>query len=939
MTGGSAAESAIRAVLVAFAYYGTARLGYLGSAPHDFVTLWPPSGLMLGLLLITRRQQWFPILIGGLAGSVASDLRSDHTLPFALAAAAAHSIESLAAAGLISWRLRRRLTLESRRHVGEFVIGAVIVSNAFTAILGALVLHYLADFTFGTGWLAWWLGEGLGMLIVAPVLITGVRVLRRRGSVRLPSALEAALMISVLIVVAQLVTGQGPHWPIRPGLYATFPVLLWAGLRFGPAGSACAVVVLAAVTITNAALGVGPFSADSVSGVNGPLQTYLFLAVAGLTAMLPAAVVAERAHGSKREAETENRYRALVEAATDAIVTIDADSIIRFANPAVEEIFGYSPADLIGKPLTRLMAPEMAVRHHAQLGAYVATGQRHVSWRAAALPGLHRDGHEIPLEISFADRMENGQHVFTGIIRDITEKRQAERALHQAEDRMRFALEAARLGTWEIEFATGVALWSDSLVALHGMQPGTFGGTYAAFKEQIHPDDRAEVFEAIDTATRMHTDFNILYRSIWPDGSVHWFSGAGRTFYDVAGMPVRAAGIGLDVTELRLLEEQYRQSQKMEAIGQLAGGIAHDFNNLLTVIQAYGSMLSESLEPGSRRDDVGEILRAADRAAALTSSLLAFSRRQVIAPQPLRLSDSLREMQPMLRRVIGEHIDLVIVPGSDIGLVMADAGQIEQIVMNLALNARDAMPGGGRLHVMASNIVLREDFARVHVGTVPGAYVMLKVSDSGAGMDAETAAHVFEPFFTTKSVGKGTGLGLSTVYGIVKQSGGVIEVDSSPGRGATFTIYLRQIDDHVAELSPVKPTSAPTGTETILVLEDDASLRKLTCRILEKSGYRCLTAETPGKALEIAAKHDGHFDLLLSDVVLPEMSGPAVASQLTALYPHLLVIFMSGYTGDALSEGSMIELGTHFMEKPFTHFALLEKVREVLDERVTPDVA
>ncbi|MBI2222307.1 MAG: response regulator [Acidobacteria bacterium] len=511
------------------------------------------------------------------------------------------------------------------------------------------------------------------------------------------------------------------------------------------------------------------------------------------------------------------------------------------------------------------------------------------------------------------------------------DKYRAEAALRESEERTRFALNAASVGVWEADLRTGAVRWSEMLEALHGMAPGTFGGTFEAFLDRIHPDDRADVAKAIDEATRHHTDSNVLYRTQWPDGTTHWISEMGKTFYDDAGMPVRSAGIGLDVTERHMLEEQFRQAQKVESIGQLAGGVAHDFNNLLTAIQGYCELLASELGSDSRhQNDIAEIRHASERAAALTRQLLAFGRRQILEPRVLDLRDSLRGIEPMIRRLIGEDLDVVFHTSDEAARVKADPGQVEQVILNLALNARDAMPQGGSLLLEVTTADLDESYARRHVSVRPGRYVMLSVSDTGVGMHAETQARIFEPFFTTKPRGRGTGLGLSTVYGIVKQSGGNIWVYSEPGHGSTFKVYLPRVEETVDQPTSLPAPDILTGSETILVVEDEPGVRELVRKVLERYGYRVLVAATPVEALALGEQYNEPIDLLMTDVVLPEMSGRSLASQMVTSRPRMRVMYMSGYTENAIVHHGVLDADTPFLQKPFTPDALARKVRAVL---------
>jgi PAS domain S-box-containing protein len=398
------------------------------------------------------------------------------------------------------------------------------------------------------------------------------------------------------------------------------------------------------------------------------------------------------------------------------------------------------------------------------------------------------------------------------------------------------------------------------------------------------------------------------------------------------GQLVRVWGTQRDVTEQRHLEEQFRQSQKMEAVGQLAGGIAHDFNNLLTAILGNTQLLLRELPPGdSMHGDVEEIRKASERAASLTRQLLAYSRRQMLQPEVLDLNVVMAEMDKMLRRLIGEHIDLVAVFAPDLGRVRADPNQIEQVIVNLAVNARDAMPDGGKLTIGTANVDLDETFAEAHLGSVPGSYAMLAVTDTGVGMDATVRAHLFEPFFTTKEVGKGTGLGLATVYGIVKQSGGYISVYSEPGHGSSFKIYLPRIATP-AEPPAGAPKGGPApGSETVLVVEDEPAVLALSRRALESQGYVVLAASDANAALRVVERHGGMIHLLLTDVVMPGLSGRELADRLSAQRPGIRVLYMSGYPGDAVVQHGTLPLGSAFLQKPFSPDGLARKVRDVLD--------
>jgi len=443
--------------------------------------------------------------------------------------------------------------------------------------------------------------------------------------------------------------------------------------------------------------------------------------------------------------------------------------------------------------------------------------------------------------------------------------------------------------------------------------------------------DRARVSAALERGEAFQ-DLEIQGRR--RDGALIWVTVNLRPVKDAGGQVLHYEWSLADITERRQLESQLRQAQKMEAVGQLAGGVAHDFNNLLTVIGGRCYLMLAKLEPDDAlRREVELVRGAAERAARLTHQLLAFSRKQVLEPRVLELNETVAGIEPLLRRLIGEDIEIQVTRGADLGRVKADAGQIEQVILNLAVNARDAMPQGGRLALETANVAVDERTARRAPDLAPGSYVALSVTDSGHGMDAATRAQIFEPFFTTKEVGKGTGLGLATVYGIVKQSGGFIEVESEPGQGAAFKVYLPRVEDAVAAPEAARSSGARSGgSETVLLVEDDESLRTLAREILTVQGYAVLEAASPRDALRTHQAHSARIHLLLTDVVMPEMNGRQLADHLKVARPEMKVLFMSGYTGTALgSAAGMAEFTGQLLQKPFTPDGLTRRVREVLD--------
>ncbi|MCI0355841.1 MAG: PAS domain S-box protein [Acidobacteria bacterium] len=939
----------------------------------------------------------------------------------------------------------------------------------------------------------------------------------------------------------------------------------------------------------------------------------------------PSRVSQGKAAGPQRAVtalEGEGLFRSLAETASDAILTIDVHSTILFANRGVERVFGYAVAEVLGKSLTMLMPDYLRKVHESSLARYLKTGRKHIRWEGVELTALHRSGREVPVEVAFGEFRHGNSHVFTGVVRDISDRKQAEQLLREREERYHELIENAgdmifvhdlsgRFTTvnraiceatgytrdellhlniadllppgqvavtpaghnhpapteqlkqpYEMEIAgkhgrrihlevTARLLYEDQkplaiqgiarditerkraellqsalyriaeqsrsaaslqqlyaaihaiagelmdarnfYIALYDPSTQTISFPYFVDEEDVTPPVKLnvgrgltayvlrtgqpllatpEVFadlvrrgeaEEVGAASvdwvgvplkRGHETFGVLVVQSYTEGIRYGepekeiltfvsqqvagaierqrseealresesrfrslveravygiclssndgrFLGVNPALVEMLGyasegevlaldiardvyrdtgelrklrsealrtgridnvevewrrkdgqlITVRLKGrvvpgqlenpnmefITEDVTAQRSLEAQFRQSQKMEAVGRLAGGVAHDFNNLLTVITGYVELILRQLGPDDpMRREMGQINKAAERAALLTRQLLAFSRQQMLEPRVLQLNDVVTGIEPMLRRLLGEDIRLLTRLGHGLGRVKADPGQMEQVIMNLAVNARDAMPKGGELTLETSETLLEKSFAHDQPTVKPGRYVKLALTDTGAGMDAETLARVFEPFFTTKERGKGTGLGLSTVYGIVKQSEGYIWAQSKLGKGASFQVYLPQVETRVAP--PAEPEAARTaekpGSETILVVEDEEGVRSLVRHVLHRQGYNVLEARHAGEALMLCDRYRQTIHLLLTDVILEDVSGPELARRLVAARPRTKVLFMSGYTDDAVLRHGVQSAEAPFLQKPFSTHALARKVREVLDQPV-----
>jgi PAS domain S-box-containing protein len=647
-----------------------------------------------------------------------------------------------------------------------------------------------------------------------------------------------------------------------------------------------------------------------------------------LASTAAAALESTSLYGQVRQAE--EKYRSIFENTVEGIFQSTPDGRFITVNPSMARILGYeSPEEMV--------ATVTDITHQLYVDPERRAEAAHIQEERGILQGLEfeayrKDGEKIWLSLNRRSvRDENGAEIYReGSVEDITERKRAAEELRDSEKRYRDLVENAR-----------------DLIYSHDLE-----GNYTSINragEQITGYTREESLsmniaqtvapEYLEKARRMIagkltgeevTAYEL--EIIAKDGRRIPVEVNTRLVYQ-AGVPCGVQGIARDITDRRELEDQLRQSQKLEAVGQLAGGVAHDFNNMLTVINGYSDLLLRGLgQDDPMHSKVEEIKKAGERASSLTRQLLAFSRKQVLQPKVLQLRSVVADVDKMLRRLIGEDIDLLTVLAPELGSIKADPGQIEQVVMNLAVNARDAMPQGGKLTIEAENVYLDGEYVSHHITAAPGPYVMLAVSDTGVGMDEKTRARIFEPFFTTKEVGRGTGLGLSTVYGIVKQSGGNIWVYSEVGKGTTFKIYLPRVDGVVeSDSARNAPAELPQGDETVLLAEDEEQVRRMTRTILEMNGYRVLEASSGDEALATYKQHEGRIDLVITDVVMPQMSGRELAQSLEALRPGIKVLYVSGYTDDAIVRHGLLDEGIAFIQKPFTPEAFSRKVREVLD--------
>jgi PAS domain S-box-containing protein len=806
MTRGSIATAAgylWKTALLGLVYYGAARLGLrYASIGHSISLIWPPTGIAFAGLVLLGYRYWPGVAAGALLANLATPVPD----LAALGISVGNTLEAVVATYLFCRVGSGRSRLEELPEVRALVLVAAPIAAIVSAGVGVFSLTTLGSLppdTIPTALATWWVGDLLGALVLAPLLLSWLAPDRRRNA---RGIFEIVVLCLGTAVAAEV--GLGNFLPIRllgdleyPVLL--FPFVIWAALRFGVRGATLMTFVVCVVAVWHAVQGGGPFIAGTPAGTLFAITSYL--GVVAVTGLILASVVSR-------------------------------------------------------------------------------------------------------------------------------ERERASRALDQSQNQLRRSLDAARMGTWFWSVASNTLTWDDNLRQLYGLGPGDTVKGYDDFIQRVHPDDREFVADSVRRGMELGGELNYEFRILLPDGRLRWIADLGEIVRDPEGRPVSMTGVCMDVTDRRLAEDRMRQAHRMESVGRLAGGVAHETNNQMSVVLgASRFVLMRSDLPGEVRGDVELIERAAARTASVTAQLLAFSRRQLLKPQVVDLNRLIRNWSPVLFRIMGEdcQVNLKLDPAA--GPVMADPGQLQQALLNLAINARDAMPRGGTLAMETFVSRLTPEYARLKpdVSIKPGRYAVLAVSDSGHGMDRETLGHIFEPFFTTKGVGQGTGLGLSTVYGIVKQSEGYVWAYSEPGSGTTFKLYFPITTASVpAETVEQEPFLRGNG-ERILLVEDEPGVRQIIRRALEEAGYRVLEAENGEQALELAARQD-KIDLLLTDVVMPGMSGKELASRLTGFAPDLPVIYTSGYTDGEIARRGLLDPGATFIQKPFSPDSIVRAVAEQL---------
>ena len=641
-----------------------------------------------------------------------------------------------------------------------------------------------------------------------------------------------------------------------------------------------------------------------------------------------ASIAVERSLSDQKLRSAAEDFRVLVENLNDIVFSVDVEGNLSYISPRIEALAGYQPSEVVGKPMRQFVHKDDLANLQDSLASTLAGNPKPCEFRV-----IDKQGSVHWWRASGRAQFRRDQVVgVTGVVVDITAQKDIEDALRKAEQKYRTFFDEAVVGIFQTEPEGHFVTVNPALARILGYNsPEELTASISEVAGQLYVDpERREEFKRLMETEGSVRNFEIqVYRKT---GGRVWLSVNARAVYE-GDRIIAYEGTDEDITDRKLLEQQLLQAQKMEAVGQLAGGIAHDFNNLLGVILGHGELLLSRVHASDPlRPRIEQICQAGNRAVSLTSQLLAFSRQQILHPVVLDLNVVVQNVSDMIGRLIGEDIRVVRKLDRALGRVKADPGQIEQVLLNLVLNARDAMPNGGTLMVETSNVDI-DQISQRHTGAKEGRYAMLVVSDNGVGMDQATMSRIFEPFFTTKDAGKGTGLGLATAYGIVKQSGGYISVTSEPGQGTMFSIYLPRTEDVVERASPWQDSSVATARkgETILLVEDADPLREVTREFLEEAGYEVLEADGAERALQAVEEHKAPISLMITDVVMPGMNGQALAERLKSIRPETKVLYVSGYTDEAIFRQGVRPEANNFLHKPYTKDGLISKLQQVLE--------
>jgi two-component system, cell cycle sensor histidine kinase and response regulator CckA len=920
----------VRAVMLAALYVVGGLLGGASSFMSGEVALvWPPAGIALAAILLFGYRMWWGVALGAWIFSM---VRGSPFGFFTVATAIGNTVGAILCAFLLERFVGFQNSIERAKHAVGFILLACLLGTTVNALFNVLGLCYAGTIPYDQLFpnvINWWVPNAMGVLVVTPLILAWCSPAPAGRGWR--GGLEACCCGLGLIVGTQLSFNSWFAYGVEnyPLAYLPYPFLVWAALRFGQRGATTSTFVVAALAIRELLHHRGPFYV----GYGGSDTTSLmligcYIGVAAVGNLLLAAVSLEREAAVRNTRESESRYRGVVEDQTDLICRFLPNGKLVFVNQAYCRFQGKTREQLVGTSFFPTLAEqdrEIPLGQFARLtpedpiqsfDSKVMLGSGKLIWQQCTVRALFDETGKIK--------------EFQAVIEDITRRKQSEEALRLGEERFRAILHSMVDGVIVLDDQGAVTLFNPAAERIFQRAPGE------VLNQSIRNLFAAEEWQKYDDYLTRHLGENppkvIEVNALRANGA--------PLPIDLAVSEISRGGVLMlivivrDISERRKLEDQYRQAQKMEAVGRLAGGIAHDFNNLMQAILGYSNLLDRRLPPGDpNHETVDQIQKSLAHASSLTRQLLAFSRKQVLKPKLLALNSVVADMTHLLQRVLGETIQLEMKLAEPVPFIRADPGQMEQLILNLAINARDAMAQGGTLGIQTSNLTFTEAKTLSSGCLPPGSYALLSVSDTGCGMSLEVQAHLFEPFFTTKESGKGTGLGLSNVYGVVKQSGGEITVTTAVGAGTTFNIYLPRFDGHPSEEESTHITQPSTGggNETVLLVEDEELVRMMLLEVLKSAGYAVIDARHGADAIVVADQHVGPIDLLITDMTMPGFSGSELARRVTEKRPDMRVLFISGYTDQEAAQWGKLNQPVQFLQKPFHPDALLGKVRGILD--------
>jgi two-component system cell cycle sensor histidine kinase/response regulator CckA len=926
-----------RAVLLAACYVIGGLLGSESSAlmGGDVPLVWAPSGIALAAILLFGYRMWWGVALGAWVLTLAQGTPGGF---FTLATAVGNTVGAVLCAYLLEHFVDFQYPMRRVKYAVGFVIFACLLGTTVNAAFNVVGLCYSGQLPWEQlGWekvfataIIWWVPNAMGALVVTPLILAWAAP--RQARWRRPRVIEAVFCTVGLLLGTQLSFNSWFVYGMEnyPLAYLPYPFLVWAALRFGLRGATTGTFVVASLSIYELLHQLGPFWAGQGHEHTSLTLIGCYLGVVAVGNLLLATATVEREDARRATAESEKRYRGVVEDQTDLICRFNPDGTLVFVNQAYCRFHGGDAQKLLGSnffqslskqdreiPLEEFsrLTPASPIRMYDNK---VVVGPGQFIWQQCSVRALFDEEEQI-LE-------------FQAVVQDITLRKQSEEALRTGEERLQSILHSMPDGVVVLNESGQVTLFNPAAEKIFQRK---------AIQVLDHPLD--ELFAEADR--QKYAQYLTVQGNVGEPGFLE--ANALRPGGDLLPIDVAVSEISHGQARLRIvvlrdisarkkLEDQYRQSQKMEAVGRLAGGIAHDFNNLMQAILGYINLLDRRLPLGDpSHEAVEQIQKSLAHATSLTRQLLAFSRKQVLKPKLLPLNTAVSDMNHLLQRVLGETIQLKMKLATPVPWIRADPGQVEQLILNLAINARDAMPQGGTLGIETSNVEFHEETS-VGTGRVPaGSYAVLKIFDTGCGMTPEVQAHLFEPFFTTKENGKGTGLGLSNVYGVVKQSGGEIAVTSQPGCGSTFEIHLPRFEGSMAEDDSTHVLPLQThGTETVLLVEDEELVRMMLVEVLKAAEYNVLDARHGADALDLAERHQGPIDLLVTDMTMPGFSGSELARRLAIPRPKMRVLFISGYTDVEASQMGKLNQPVQFLQKPFHPDAFLTKTREILDRKI-----